>query len=130
MKVHEHCYKKFNWKPVESANVASDANGSLDNQSSTCYSKSNYEKVKENVRDVVINKERPASMKLLHESYELGIGNSNYRHQLKTRLQTDFGKCISFLSQQSKILNLYTCIYFAIIKYVYKTNNKNGNVKN
>ena len=45
-KVYKHCYKKFNSKPVESANIFSDANSVLDNESSTCSSKSNYEEVK------------------------------------------------------------------------------------
>lgn len=43
-------------------------------------------------------------MKILHEIYGLGIGNTSYRHKLKTRLQNDFGKDISFLSQNNKTL--------------------------
>ena len=82
--VHKHCYKKFTLKPLENVNVASDANSSLDNES-TCYSKSNYEDVKEYIRDVIIKEKRLAFMELLHDIYGLGIVNSSYRHKLKTR---------------------------------------------
>ena len=41
-------------------------------------------------------------MKLLHDTNGLGIGNSSFRYKLKTRLQTDFGKDIPFLSQKKK----------------------------
>ena len=43
-------------------------------------------------------------MKLLHDIYGLGIGNSSYRHKLKTRLQTDFGEDITFHNQKKKTL--------------------------
>ena len=74
------------------------------NESSTCYSESNYEEVKEYVRDVIIKEKRLASMKLLHDISGLGIGNSSssYRHKLKNRLQTDFSEDITFLSQKIK----------------------------
>ena len=42
-------------------------------------------------------------MKLLHDIYGLGIGNSSYRHKLKTRLQTDFGEDITFHNQKKNI---------------------------
>ena len=84
-------------KPVENANNASDANSSLDNENSTYYSKSNYEEAKEYLGDVIIKEKWPASMKLPHDIYGLGMGNLSYRHKLKTRLQTDFGKDITFL---------------------------------
>ena len=102
-KVHKHCYKKFTLKPFENVNVASDANSSLDNES-TCYSKSNYEDVKEYIRDVIIKEKRLAFMELLHDIYGLGIVNSSYRHKLKTRLQRDIGEDITFLSQKNKLL--------------------------
>ena len=99
---HKHCYKKFTLKPVENAKIASDANSSLDHESSTCYLKSNYEEPKKYVRDVMIKEKQPASMKFLHDIYGLGTGNLSYRHKLKTRLQTDFGDGITFLSQKIK----------------------------
>ena len=107
-KVHQPCYKKFTLdhycNEKEKAKTSTNNSMPLENETSTSYSKSNYEEVKEFVNDVIIKGKKLASMKLLHEIYGLGIGNTSYRHKLKTRLQNDFGEDISFLSQKNKTL--------------------------
>lgn len=105
-KVHEPCYKNLTleYYSNQKKEAETSASVSMENETSACYSKSNYEEVKEFVNDVIIQEKKPASMKLLHEIYGLGIGNTSYRHKLKTRLQNDFGETICFLSQKNKTL--------------------------
>ncbi|XP_066928359.1 uncharacterized protein [Clytia hemisphaerica] len=73
-------------------------------EETSSYSKSNYEGVKRYVADSIIQDKKPASMKLLHEIYAIGIDSLSYRNKLKARLKDDFGDQICFLSQQNKTL--------------------------
>ena len=82
LKFHNYCHKKLISKPVENANVTSDAKSSLDNESSTGYSKSNY------IRGV-INKENGLNPRNLSvTSPWISLGNSSYRHKLTICLKT------------------------------------------
>lgn len=104
--VHQPCYQSLTLHLYrdDKKQVETSKSIPLENETSTSYSKSSYEEVKEYVNDFIIKEKKPASMKLLHEIYGLGIGNTSYRHKLKHRLQSDFGEKICFLSQQNKTL--------------------------
>ena len=67
-KVHQPCYQKLTFGYSSISSGKDNAN----NETTACYSKSNYDEVKEYINDVVIREKRPASMKLLHEIYGLG----------------------------------------------------------
>ena len=99
-KVHQPCYQKLTFGHSSSSSGKDNAS----NEATACYSKSNYEEVKEYINDVVIKEKRPASMKLLHEIYGLGVGDTSYRNKMKIRLEKDFGEEITFLSPKNKAL--------------------------
>lgn len=102
--VHDPCYKDFTLDYYQDMTKMSKSNASQQLEGETSYSKSNYEKVKQYVYDSIIQEKKPASMKLLHEIYGIGIGCTSYRQKLKVRLESDFGEKICFLNQKNKTL--------------------------
>ena len=110
--VHDPCYKDLTLdyyqdmagKP-ESSSDATQQQEHQQQEKTSSYSRSNYEGVKQYVYDSIIQEKKPASMKLLHEIYGVGIGCSAYRQKLKARLEKDFGEKICFLSQKNKTLS-------------------------
>lgn len=106
--VHDPCYKSFTLEYYRGINESSKACSSRttaqQQETQPSYSKSNYEEVKQYVNDSIIKEKKPASIKLLHDIYGIGIGCTSYRQKLKERLKSDFGDKISFLSQENKTL--------------------------
>ena len=106
--VHNPCFNDLTLDyyqgNAQSSKGASQQREHQNQEETSSYSKSNYEGVKQYVVDSIIKDKKPASMKLLHEIYAIGIGSSSYRNKLKARLKNDFGDQICFLSQENKTL--------------------------
>ena len=81
-KVHKHCYKKFTRGYTK--DVRNEEQPSTSNEPK-CDS-GNFEAVKVFVCNHVLKLGKAASMKQLHDIYELGAGDSRYRNKLKARL--------------------------------------------
>ena len=98
--VHQVCYQQFT-HGYSAATVSSPTAPSV---TSTVYEKSNFLEVKEYVEDVVIRQQTPVSIKILHQIYGLGVGDSRYRSKLKQRLVKEFSNKIVFLSSDNNNL--------------------------
>jgi len=98
-KVHTHCYKNFTRGLSADPKLSS---SSSTNVSEPAYSTGDFEAVKEHVTNEVIEFGRAVSMKVIHEFYGLGIGDTRYRNKLKQRLQKHFEGKIAFLSPPSE----------------------------
>lgn len=62
------------------------------------YDKGDFDNVIEYILSQSFEQEKAVSMKILHEIYCLGIGDTRYRNKLKQRLQAHFTDTICFLS--------------------------------
>ena len=93
-KMHKHCYQQFT--PGYTKGVRNEEQPSTSNDPK--YESDNFEAFKEYVCNHFLKLGKAASMKQLHNIYELGAGNSRYRNKLKARLQNHFMDQILFLS--------------------------------
>lgn len=75
-KVHQNCYKNFTkgFSLKEKSQKKMNLEPQTSESESTAYSQSNYEEVKEYVKNMVIDNQCATSIKTLHAIYGLGIG--------------------------------------------------------
>jgi len=103
-KVHKTCYKTFTLTSNSTPVSSSTQNLEADLNNSSTYDKGHFDEVKAHITDVVLNQGRVASMKTLHQLYNLGVGDCRYRNKLKKRIAEKFGNQISFLSSNTSNL--------------------------
>ena len=99
-KVHKTCYQKFTFS-YSSPAASSSSSQNLEINDNSTYDKGNFDEVKDHIINVVIIQGKVASMKTLHELYNLGVGDTRYRSKLKKRIISKFGDQISFLSSNT-----------------------------
>ena len=100
-KVHKHCYQHYTTGyAAGSRSKETDANGTTEPESS--YSAGKFEEVKQFVDDEVLGLGKAVSMKVVHEIYDLEVGDKRYRHKLKKRLQNHYKEKISFVTPKGK----------------------------
>ena len=88
-KVHKHCYQHYTTGyAAGSRSKETDANGTTEPESS--YSAGKFEEVKQFVDDEVLGLGKAVSMKVVHEIYDLEVGDKRYRHKFKKRLQNHY----------------------------------------
>ena len=82
-KVHKHCYQDFTH--VFTSGVGSVKKDSTPQNSPhpPIYEKGDFDKVKKFINSHTIEEEQCISMKILHTSYGLGVGDTRYRSKLK-----------------------------------------------
>ena len=93
-KVHKHCYQQFTHGYTKGVRNEEQPSTSNDPK----YDSGNFEAVKVFVCNHVFKLVKAASMKQLHDIYELGAGESRHRNKLKAKLQNHFMDQILFLS--------------------------------
>ena len=94
--VHKHCYQHYTTGyAAGSRSKETDANGIIEPESS--YSAGKFEEVKQFVDDEVLGLGKAVSMKVVHEIYDLEVGDKRYRQKLKKRLQNHYKEKISFV---------------------------------
>lgn len=86
-KVHRHCYQQFtHWFISVTASAEKDTALSHSAQVTT-YERSDFDKVKEYIKNHIINEGNSIAMKDLHETYGLAVGETGYPCNLGQRLQ-------------------------------------------
>ena len=93
-KVHKHCYQQFTHGYTKGVCNKDQPLTSKDPK----YDSGKFEAVKVFVCNPVLKLGKAASMKQLHDIYQLGAGDSRYRSKLKARLQNHFMDQILILS--------------------------------
>ena len=93
-RMHKHCYQQFT--PGYTKGVRNEEQPSTSNDPK--YESDNFEAFKEYVCNHFLKLGKAASMKQLHNIYELGAGDSRYRKKLKARLHSHFMDQILFFS--------------------------------
>ena len=93
-KVHKHCYGQFTHGYTKGVRNEEQPSTSTDPK----YNSGNFEAVKVFVCNHVLKLGKAASMKQLHDIYELGAGDSHHPNKLKAKVQNHFMDQILFLS--------------------------------
>ena len=111
LQYHQPCYNaftkgysnSFREESVMSSGSSSTTTTSEPTSENEVQQQGDYESVRQYINDHVLKEKNAVSMKVLHNIYDLNVGDSRYRAKLKKRIKDDFKKKVTFLSVENNL---------------------------